>query len=164
MNKPRLIISLAVLALLLMLATPQIQATPEHFGFRTEIMNLNMINLYGIGSYTHTERFDAEFLVYASPRALSLFFLADHKEYIAHFATFAFKYRPFVSEHFNLYVGGGSFPFIIRGYLLHATAGIEFMQTENFGIDLNMKYIVNKENDLFEWLPKGWALCLGIRL
>ena len=164
MHKLKFTLSLAVTLLLLTLAAPQLQAAPEHAGFRAEIMNLNMINLYGIGAYTHTERFDAEMLFYFSPRALSLLFLADHKEYIADFATFGVKYRPFISEHFNFYVGAGSFPFILRGYLMNATVGVEFMQTDNFGVDLNVKYIVAKESTLFEWLPNGWAVCLGIRL
>ncbi len=160
MNKRFLTISLF---LIILFAGPVLHATPEHFGFRMEFMNMKLINLYGIGGYTHTERFDAEFLVYLSTQFYDVFLLSENKDYISFFSTFAFKYRPLITEKINVYVGAGSFPFILRGYMFHTTIGIELMQTDNVGIDLNLKYIYNKESALFEWLPKGWALCLGIR-
>jgi hypothetical protein len=155
---------LPFLLLAFTLMTAQISpAAPEHVGFRMEFMNMKLINLYGMGGYTHTERMDAEILVYLSTQFYNVPLLERNKDYISFFSTFAVKYRPIVTDWFNFYVGAGSFPFILRGYMFHTAVGVEFMQSDTFGIDLNLKYIFNKESTLFEWLPKGWALCLGIR-
>jgi hypothetical protein len=148
----------------LTLATGSILALPEHFGFRFEIMNQNMINLYGFGGYTHTKNWDAEVLFYFNQRSLNYFFLRDHPEYFSFAATFALKYRPYVFKSFAPYVGVGSFPFLLRGYFIHYTIGIEFKQKKNFWIDINMKRIYAKEDsDIFRWLPQGWVFCVGFR-
>lgn len=159
MNK-KIIITFALLCLL---SGGRIFAEQEHFGFRFEVMNQNLINLYGFGGYTHTKHVDAEILFYFNQRSLNIPFLLDHPNYIALAATFAFKYRPVVFKSFAPYVGAGSFPFIIRGYYLHYTIGIEIKQKDNFWLDFNVKRIYSKENLPFDWLPSGWVFCVGLR-
>jgi hypothetical protein len=150
--------------ILLTLVTGGILAKPEHFGFRFEIMNQNLINLYGLGGYTHTKHADAEILFYFNQRSLDYTFLKAHKEYFSFAASFSFKYRPYVFKSFAPYVGAGTFPFLLRGYYMHYTIGIEFKQKNNFWIDINMKRIYSKEDrDFFQWLPQGWVFCIGFR-
>ena len=162
--------------LLSVLTAAAVSAKPEHFGGRFEIMNLAGINLYGIGSYTHTKWIDAEILFYFNLRSLSFGFLGNNKDYISHWATFAFKCRPlqfppFKNSRLKPYVGAGTFPFILRGYTLHLTAGFEWVQKNDIALDINVKRFFTKESAVFEWLPGDgsnkaglWALCLGIRL
>ena len=167
---------LIMILLFAVLAAGTASAKSEHFGGRFEIMNLAGINLYGIGSYTHTRWIDAEFLVYFNFRSLSFGFLDLNRQYVSHYATFSVKVRPlqfppFRNANFQPYIGAGTFPFIIRGYTMHLAIGIEWIQKDNFAIDINVKRFFTHESTLFEWLPGDtsnraslWALCLGFRL
>lgn len=158
------------LAVILLLLWPiLLRAKPEHAGFRFEIMNRRLVNLYGWGTYTHKPYMDAEMLFYFNFRSLDLFYLPEHPDYMAHFATFAVKVRPLGFfpglQEFRLqpYAGGGYFPFVLRGFLGHITLGVEFLQTETFAFDMNLKRVYAIEDGLFRWLPEGWLLCLGVR-
>jgi hypothetical protein len=148
---------------------PSLSAEPEHSGFRIEILNRRLVNLYGIGTYTHRTYMDAEMLFYVNPRTLDVFYLPDHKGYMSFFATFAVKSRPLgwfpVLRDFPIqpYAGVGTFPFLIKGFLGNLTLGVEFLQTEHVALDLNLKWIYAVEDGIFQWLPEGWALCLGAR-
>jgi len=155
--------------ILLIFLTFKLNAESEHYGFRFEIMNQRLVNLYGIGTYTHSPYIDAEMLFYFNPRSLSIFYLIEHLEYSAHYATFSIKFRPFSvirdfrKLRFQPYIGAGTFPFIIRGFLGHISFGVEFIQTKHFAMDMNLKWIYAIEDGVFQWLPEGWALCLGSR-
>lgn len=139
----------------------------EHFGARFEVMNLDMVNLYGFGSYTHTRHIDYEMLFYFNPRSFSVYVRSDiPDDYPALFASFGVRVRPFLfSKYIIPYAATGYFPFITRGYLYHMDLGLEFRHKGNFHIDINLKRIYVRESSPFDWLPESkWALAVGFRI